>query len=52
MKLIQVIADSGHDDTLSSPAEQHNLLAHSHTQTDDGTRTSFRMLVDDEADQS
>jgi len=52
MKLIQVIADSGHLDTLGSLAEQHKLLAHWHTQTNDGTRTSFRMLVDDEARQS
>ena len=52
MKLIEVIADSGHFDTLSGLAEQHNLLAHWHTQTDDGTRTSFRILVDDETRQS
>jgi hypothetical protein len=31
MKLIEVIADSGHLDTLSGLAEQHSLLAHWHT---------------------
>jgi uncharacterized hydrophobic protein (TIGR00341 family) len=51
MKLIEVIADSGHLDTLSGLAEQHKLLDHWHTQTDEGERTSFRMLVDDETRQ-
>ena len=52
MKRIEVITNSGHLDTLSSLAEQYNLLSHWSTQTDDGTRTSFRMLADDEARQS
>jgi uncharacterized hydrophobic protein (TIGR00341 family) len=51
MKLIEVIADSGHLDTLSGLAEQHKLLDHWYTQTDEGERTSFRMLVDDETRQ-
>ena len=51
MKLIEVIADCGHLDTLSGLAEQHKLLDHWYTQTDNGERTSFRMLVDDETRQ-
>ena len=51
MKLIEVICDSGHLDTLAGLAEQHKLVDHWHAQTDDGQRTSFRMLVDDETRQ-
>ena len=51
MKLIEVIADTGHLDTLAGLAEQHKLLDHWYTKTDDGDRTSFRMLVDDETRQ-
>jgi uncharacterized hydrophobic protein (TIGR00341 family) len=51
VKLIEVIADSGHIDTLAGLAEQHKLLDHWYTKTDDGERTSFRMLVDDETRQ-
>ena len=51
MKLIEVIADSGHLDTLVGLAEQHKLLDHWYTLADEGQRQSFRMLVDDEARQ-
>ena len=51
MKLIEVIADSGHLDTLTGLAEQHEVLDHWYMQADDGQRQSFRMLVNDEARQ-
>ena len=51
MKLIEVIADSGHLDTLTGLAEQHGVLDHWYMQADDGQRQSFRMLVNDEARQ-
>ena len=51
MKLIEVISDAGHLDTLNGLAEQHKLLDHWYTETDDGKRTSFRMLVDDDTRQ-
>ncbi len=51
MKLIEVIADSGHLDTLVGLAEQHQLLDHWYSLADGGERQSFRMLVDDESRQ-
>ncbi|MFW2441028.1 MAG: TIGR00341 family protein [Arenicellales bacterium] len=51
MKLIEVVAESGHLDTLTGLAEQHGVLDHWYTQADDGQRQSFRMLVNDEARQ-
>ncbi len=51
MKLIEVIADSGHMDALAGLAEQHQLVYHWYTKTDAGQRTSFRMLVDDDTRQ-
>ena len=52
MKQIEIIADSGHLDTLVSLAEHHEVLDHWYTHADDGERNSFRMLVDDESRQS
>ncbi|MEA1889809.1 MAG: TIGR00341 family protein [Pseudomonadota bacterium] len=51
MKLIEVIADSGHLDTLAGLAEQHELLDFWYVPADDGQRQSFRMLVNDETRQ-
>lgn len=51
MKLIEVIADAGHLDTLIGLAEHHKLLDHWYTLTDEGQRHSFRMLVDDDSRQ-
>jgi hypothetical protein len=51
MKLIEVIVDTGHIDTLTGLAEQHKLVDHWYTKTDDGQPTGFRMLVDDETRQ-
>ncbi len=51
MKLIEVIADSGHLDTLVGLAEQHKLLDYWYTLAGEGERQSFRMLVDDETRQ-
>lgn len=47
MRLIEIIADAGHTDTLSSLADQHEITDYWWgAQSDDGRR-AFRMLVDD-----
>lgn len=48
MKLIEVVADGGYLDTLTSLAEQQGALDYWHGQTADGQRCSIRMLVADE----
>ncbi|MCB1774803.1 MAG: TIGR00341 family protein [Gammaproteobacteria bacterium] len=47
MRLIEIVADAGHTDTLSGLADQHEVTDYWWgAQSDDGRR-AFRMLVDD-----
>lgn len=52
MKLIEVVADAGHLDTLVSLAEQYGALDCWYGQTSEDRRRSVRMLVADEARQT
>ena len=47
MKLIEVVADAGHLDTLTGLAEQYGVLDYWYSQTVEDQRRSMRMLVDD-----
>ncbi len=47
MKLIEVVADAGHLDTLTGLAEQYGALDCWYSQTVEDQRRSVRMLVDD-----
>ena len=47
MKLIEVVADAGHLDTLTGLAEQYGALDYWYSQTAEDQRRSVRMLVDD-----
>ncbi len=52
MKLIEVVADAGHLDTLLGLAEQYGALDCWYSQTAEDQRRSVRMLVADEARQT
>ena len=52
MKLIEVVADAGHLDTLLGVAEQYGALDCWYSQTVEDQRRSVRMLVADEARQT
>jgi len=52
MKLIEVVADAGHLDTLVGLAEQYGALDCWYSQTSEDQRRSVRMLVADEARQT
>ncbi len=52
MKLLDIIADAGHLDTLTGIAEHFGVLDHWHTGIGADNRCSFRMLVDDEIRQT
>ncbi len=52
MKLIEVVADAGHLDTLVGLAEQYGALDCWYGQTSEDQRRSVRMLVADEARQT
>jgi uncharacterized hydrophobic protein (TIGR00341 family) len=52
MKLIEVVADAGHLDTLVSLAEQYGALDCWYSQTAEDQRRSVRMLVADDARQT
>ena len=47
MKLIEIVADAGHLDTLTGLAEQYGVLDCWYSQTAEDQRRSVRMLVDD-----
>lgn len=47
MRLIEIIADAGHIDTLASIAEQHGVTDHWVGAPADDNRLAFRMLVSD-----
>jgi len=47
VKLIEVVADAGHLDTLTGLAEQYGALDYWYSQTVEDQRSSVRMLVDD-----
>ncbi|MEN8176248.1 MAG: TIGR00341 family protein [Pseudomonadota bacterium] len=52
MRIVEVVADAAHTDTLQGIAEQHEIMdAWWGAESEDGRR-SFRMLVDDEKRQS
>ena len=52
MRLIEIVADAGHTDTLSSIADQHEITDRWWgAQAEDGRR-SFRMLVNDQVRQA
>ncbi len=48
MKIIEVVVDAGHLDTLVGLAEQHGAIDSWYSIAEDDQRHSFRMLVDDE----
>lgn len=52
MRLIEIVADAGHTDTLSSIADQHQVTDHWWGAPAEDGRRSFRMLVDDDVRQS
>ena len=47
MRLIEIVADAGHTDTLSSIADQHEITDYWWGAVADDDRRSFRMLVSD-----
>jgi uncharacterized hydrophobic protein (TIGR00341 family) len=51
MRLIEIIADAGHGDTLASLAEQHEVTDFWQGAPGEDGRTAFRMLVSDESRQ-
>ena len=51
MRLIEIVADAGHTDTLSSIADQNEITDYWWGATADDGRRSFRMLVNDHARQ-
>ena len=51
MRLIEIVADAGHTDTLSGIADQHEITDYWWGAPADDGRRSFRMLVDDAARQ-
>lgn len=51
MRQIEIVADSGHTDTLSSIAEQHEVTDYWWGAPADDGRRSFRMLVNDKTRQ-
>jgi uncharacterized hydrophobic protein (TIGR00341 family) len=52
MRLIEIVADAGHTDTLSGIATQHDITDYWWGAPADDGRRSFRMLVADETRQS
>lgn len=52
MRLIEIVADTGHTDTLSSIADQHEVTDYWWGAPGDDGRRSFRMLVNDHTRQS
>ena len=52
MRLIEIVADEGHTDTLSGIADQHEVTDSWWGAPAEDGRRSFRMLVDDETRQS
>jgi uncharacterized hydrophobic protein (TIGR00341 family) len=52
MRLIEIVADAGHTDTLIAIAEQHQVTDHWWDAPAEDGRRSFRMLVDDGARQA
>jgi uncharacterized hydrophobic protein (TIGR00341 family) len=52
MRLIEIVADAGHTDTLSGVAEQHEITDYWWGAPADDGRRSFRMLVNDRSRQS
>jgi uncharacterized hydrophobic protein (TIGR00341 family) len=52
MRLIEIVADAGHTDTLVAIAEQHEVTDHWWDAPAEDGRRSFRMLVDDAARQA
>lgn len=51
MRLIEIVADAGHSDTLSSIADQHEITDYWWGAKAEDGRLSFRMLVDDKTRQ-
>lgn len=51
MRLIEIVADAGHTDTLASIADQHEVTDYWCGAPADDGRRSFRMLVDDQSRQ-
>ena len=51
MRLIEIVADAGHSDTLSGIADQHQITDYWCGAPADDGRRSFRMLVNDHARQ-
>jgi uncharacterized hydrophobic protein (TIGR00341 family) len=51
MRLIEIVADAGHTDTLCGIADQHEITDYWWGAPADDGRRSFRMLVNDEARQ-
>ena len=51
MRLIEIVADAGHTDTLSGIADQHEITDYWCGAPADDGRRSFRMLVNDHARQ-
>lgn len=51
MRLIEIVADAGHTDTLSSIADQHEITDYWWGAPADDGRRSFRMLVNDRSRQ-
>jgi len=51
MRLIEIIADAGHSDTLASIADQHEITDYWWGATAENGRRAFRMLVADSARQ-
>jgi uncharacterized hydrophobic protein (TIGR00341 family) len=52
MRLIEIVADAGHTDTLSSIADQHQITDYWWGAPADDGRRSFRMLVNDDIRQT
>jgi len=52
MRLIEIVADEGHTDTLSGIADQHDVTDYWWGAPSEDGRRSFRMLVNDKARQS